>query len=431
MNPTKQPSEATVKSPRFTREGIAAHMQEAGFRPDTPGEPLDVARLEAWASAQGYSWDADSKLPEPECGGCGIPINVWDGEDACPDCDDCETCCWDNHGGEPHAVMARRYETDLPWNRGSRPDDDAPSADVDPCKGGPCVNVLMPGEECEVCGRVAPPDETPPRSLNDYEQRQEDRRARYEQRAAKATAEADAAFGRARRIGDYIPFGQPILVGHHSERRHRRDLQRIDDSMRKGVEAVERAQHYERKAAGVGRGGISSDDPEAVPKLRAELAELERRHARMKGVSKALQAKDPHAALAELGFTSDQAEKLLAPNYMDRPCGIEPWMLSNSSANIRRVRQRIAHLEAQAARPVPAAREVAGVRIEEDGADKRLRLIFPGKPSEAVRTTLKRWGFRWSPTNGAWQRHRSNAATYAAEQVLAAYQREAVSGGEA
>jgi hypothetical protein len=34
-----------------------------------------------------------------------------------------------------------------------------------------------------------------------------------------------------------IPFGQPILVGHHSEGRARRDQGRIESGMRAGVES--------------------------------------------------------------------------------------------------------------------------------------------------------------------------------------------------
>jgi hypothetical protein len=254
---------------------------------------------------------------------------------------------------------------------------------------------------------------------NPYEARQAQRRARYEERAAQATREAGAHYARVRRIGDLIPPGQPILIGHHSERRHRADLERMDRGMRQMREAAERAQHYERRAAGVGHGGISSDDPDALAKLRAKLANLEATHARLKATKKALRAKDPTAALAALGFTAEQAAALMMPDYTGKPGGVKGWQLTNSSANIRDVRQRIAHLEAAAARPVPQAREVAGVRVEESAEDSRLRLFFPGKPAEAVRAELKRWGFRWSPTNMAWQRQRSNAATYAAERVLA------------
>lgn len=48
-----------------------------------------------------------------------------------------------------------------------------------------------------------------------------------------------------------IPFGQPILVGHHSEGRHRRALAQRDNRIRKSIEEDERAKYWERRAGHV------------------------------------------------------------------------------------------------------------------------------------------------------------------------------------
>ena len=45
-----------------------------------------------------------------------------------------------------------------------------------------------------------------------------------------------------------IPFGQPILVGHHSEKRHRKTIERADNAMRKSVEEAEKAKEYASRA---------------------------------------------------------------------------------------------------------------------------------------------------------------------------------------
>ena len=100
-------------------------------------------------------------------------------------------------------------------------------------------------------------------NMNSYEQKQEARRERFEDLADKADREADGRFGAAHRLADAIPFGQPILVGHHSEKRARRDQDRIHNNMGKGVEAQKKAGYYRSKADGVGRAGISGDDPDA------------------------------------------------------------------------------------------------------------------------------------------------------------------------
>ena len=86
-------------------------------------------------------------------------------------------------------------------------------------------------------------------------------------------------------------MGQPILVGHHSEGRHRAALARSDSAMRKSIEGQQdSAEYYERKAQGVGQGGISSDDPEAVAKLRTELEQLQKAQGVMKAGNKVVRA---------------------------------------------------------------------------------------------------------------------------------------------
>ena len=74
----------------------------------------------------------------------------------------------------------------------------------------------------------------------DYQERKEARIDRMEERAAHAQAESTAASHAAHEIMRLIPPGQPILVGHHSERHHRRDLDKIDRNMRKSIEAGEK-----------------------------------------------------------------------------------------------------------------------------------------------------------------------------------------------
>jgi hypothetical protein len=60
----------------------------------------------------------------------------------------------------------------------------------------------------------------------------------------------------------------------------------------------------------------------------------------------------------------------------------------------------------------------AGVRLVENAEAARIQLIFPGKPDEATRSLLKSNGFRWAPSESAWQRHLNNAGRWAAERVL-------------
>ena len=48
----------------------------------------------------------------------------------------------------------------------------------------------------------------------------------------------------------------------------------------------------------------------------------------------------------------------------------------------------------------------------------RVQIVMEDKPSESVRADLKTRGFRWSPTNKAWQRKNTNAGIAAAEAII-------------
>lgn len=76
----------------------------------------------------------------------------------------------------------------------------------------------------------------------------EQRQGALDAKAERRTVQGEASIGRAREIGSHIPFGQPILVGHHSEGRHRRDLARINRGYDKGYEALSEATEAQRKA---------------------------------------------------------------------------------------------------------------------------------------------------------------------------------------
>ena len=78
-------------------------------------------------------------------------------------------------------------------------------------------------------------------------ERSQDRAERLTDRAGRAAATSETLRERAHRHADY-PMGQPILVGHHSEGRHRRDLERSDRLTRRSIEESDRAQELARRA---------------------------------------------------------------------------------------------------------------------------------------------------------------------------------------
>jgi Domain of unknown function (DUF3560) len=265
---------------------------------------------------------------------------------------------------------------------------------------------------------------------NRYEDKQAARRERFEELAGKNAELSTAHYQASRRTTEQIPIGQPILVGHHSEGRHRAALKRAESEMRKSCEAQNKAAYYANKAEGVGSGGISSDDPEAVMKLRAELAEMQALQERKKAANRAIRtnktAEARLAALVALGFSEGDVGRLL---QTDCRIGFPSYSLSNNSANMRRVEQRIKELEAAASRE-NKEEAGAGYTYREDTEENRVMFIFEGKPDEATRQVLKRNGFKWSPSREGkpWVRHLNNAGLYHAKvvrEVLDANQGEA------
>ncbi len=75
-----------------------------------------------------------------------------------------------------------------------------------------------------------------------------ERAERAEQLSEKAEVRSDALYLKAKDMASVIPFGQPILVGHHSEKRDRNYRGRIDNTFRKAFEESDKANYYSDKA---------------------------------------------------------------------------------------------------------------------------------------------------------------------------------------
>jgi hypothetical protein len=183
--------------------------------------------------------------------------------------------------------------------------------------------------------------------MNDYEARKAAKAERYQQYADNASKRAEGAFGRSREIADMIPFGQPILVGHHSEGRARRDAQRIHDGMRKGIEEQDKAAYWARRAEAVENDtSISRHDPKAVAKLTEKIAELDAQREEIKRYNAA--ARKGRAGLLDAGYSEALVARAEAATERDwrRPITLAqpPYVLSNLGANIKRYKARLAEL---------------------------------------------------------------------------------------
>jgi len=173
------------------------------------------------------------------------------------------------------------------------------------------------------------------------------------------------------------------------------------------------------KIRSTGMGGISADDPQAVQKLEKKLESLEKSQETMKAVNAYYRKHKtldgcPHLPPEELEKL--KADMASSWHLEDKP--FATWALSNNSAEIRRVKDRIKSLSQQKEIGF-VGWEFDGGKVEANTEANRLQIFFEDKPDEATREALKSNGFRWSPKAGAWQRQLTSNAYYAADYVKA------------
>lgn len=169
---------------------------------------------------------------------------------------------------------------------------------------------------------------------------------------------------------------------------------------------------------GVGTAGISSDDENALQKLREKLARHEREQEMMKSINAYYRK---HGTLDGCPLLSaEETEKIkavMARDWRANPKPYESYLLSNNNQTIRSVKARIAELEAKQSSPVPEGWSFDGGRVVMNQEENRIQILFDGKPDADIRSELKHAGFRWAPSQGAWQRMLNQNGIYAAKSV--------------
>ncbi len=162
---------------------------------------------------------------------------------------------------------------------------------------------------------------------------------------------------------------------------------------------------------------ISSGDPQALEKLMAKLEQSKELQDTMKVVN-AYWRKFGTCKGAP-GITDVQAEKLekrIETGYSWEKQPFTSYELTNNNAEIKRLERRIQELSYN--------KEVgfSGWNFEGGYAEantdmNRLQLYFDEKPDEQRRTVLKSNGFKWAPSQGAWQRQLTDNAIYSAGRI--------------
>lgn len=163
---------------------------------------------------------------------------------------------------------------------------------------------------------------------------------------------------------------------------------------------------------------ITSGDPEAIEKLKNKLSSLEKAQETMKAVNAFYRKHKTLDGCPDLSWENiEKLKSSMTDSWRSDPKPFESWALSNNSAEIRRVKERIKKLEEVKAQPVDT-KEYDGFSVVEDPEAMRIKLLFEDKPSAEIRDILKKNGFRWSPRANAWQTQLTNNGRCRLERVL-------------
>lgn len=166
-----------------------------------------------------------------------------------------------------------------------------------------------------------------------------------------------------------LHHGQPILVGHHSEKKHRRLIEKAHNDIRNSIKEDSKSKYYEDKAKNIENTQvIYNDDPNAIEKLKDKLEYLEKQRELIK-------ADENHST----------------------------WQLQNIGARIREIKRRIQSLE-RLENIEFGEKEFCGGKIVQNKEINRIQIIFDNIPDEEIRNHLKHNGFHWSRKECAWQR---------------------------
>ena len=163
---------------------------------------------------------------------------------------------------------------------------------------------------------------------------------------------------------------------------------------------------------------ISASDPQAVEKLTAKLEQCQQLQTMMKDVNAYWRRHG--TCVGAPGITEEQAQeiddRIASPRHAWDTVPYGSYALTNNNSEIRRLETRIEELT-HAQEVGFSGWEFEGGRAEANTELNRLQLFFDSKPTEDQRAQLKANGFKWAPSQNAWQRQLNENAIYAAGRL--------------
>ena len=194
--------------------------------------------------------------------------------------------------------------------------------------------------------------------------RREQRVEGMKERADKIKEAGEERFHKGFKMITDLPPGQPNIEGRLTGY-----LNRADQLMRSGNEEIKRGERLERRSKGAEEAlsNMRSDDPAIIPKLQEAIRN-----------------------------TTDSTERQRLRERLDTAIRTHERNQSGGGLN----------------------KKTKLYDLEENVTDGRIRFRFDGKPRQEVIDIMKSRGFKWSPSNKAWQRQNTPNGVYSAKRVI-------------
>lgn len=224
------------------------------------------------------------------------------------------------------------------------------------------TDVLAKAKEGEFYKNISDVTEEQRERAEAREERKQERVDRMRDRADNIIKQGEERFHRGYKAVMALPPGQPNIEGRLTSY-----LERADRDQRRGMEKIKYGESLKARADDIeAHNEIRSDDPLAIQKLQQEVENSV-------GTRRAYYQKKLDRALK----TQERA---------------------NTGGGLKA--------------------ETKLYKMNEDFEDGRIRFRFDGKPRQEIIDIMKSRGFRWSPSNKAWQRQNTPNGVWSAKKVM-------------
>jgi hypothetical protein len=173
----------------------------------------------------------------------------------------------------------------------------------------------------------------------------------------------------------------------------------------------------EEKMRHINHEPVSSGDPQAIEKLSEKLDKCRETQTYMKDVNAYYRKNGTCVGYPGMDeAAANVLDRKVQQGYSWEKQPFTSYTLTNNNSEIKRLEMRIEQITRYQEVGF-SGWEFNGGKAEANTELNRLQLFFDEKPNEQQRQKLKDYGFRWAPSQGAWQRQLTDNAITSANHI--------------